>query len=126
MCNAPPSLCLRDVTIESLAAIGNDRHLKMRISKDGQYLDCIFFMVTLKDLGMKVGTQVDIAFEPGINDFRGVRSVQLLLKDVRAARRFNDQCLSLQVIIYPALHCFLWKRLFCFPTELTAPVSGII
>jgi single-stranded-DNA-specific exonuclease len=95
MCNAPPSLCLRDVTIESLAAIGNDRHLKMRISKDGQYLDCIFFMVTLKDLGMKVGTQVDIAFEPGINDFRGVRSVQLLLKDMRAARRFNDPSLKL-------------------------------
>jgi single-stranded-DNA-specific exonuclease len=95
MCNPPPSLCLRDVTIESLVPIGNDRHLKMRVSKNGQYLDCIFFMVTLKDLGMRTGTQVDIAFEPGINDFRGVRSVQLLLKDVKAARRFNDTSLNL-------------------------------
>jgi hypothetical protein len=44
---------------------------------------------------MKTGTKVDIAFEPCINDFRGIRSVQLLLKDVRAARRFDDTTLLL-------------------------------
>jgi single-stranded-DNA-specific exonuclease len=95
MFNPPPTLCLRDVTIDTLMPIGNDRHLKMRISKDGQVLDCVFFMMTLKELGIKTGTHVDIAFEPGINDFRGNRSVQLLLKDVRAARRFNDPALIL-------------------------------
>jgi single-stranded-DNA-specific exonuclease len=95
MFNPPPTLCLRDVTIDTLMPIGNDRHLKMRISKDGQSLDCVFFMMTVKELGIKTGTHVDIAFEPGINDFRGNRSVQLLLKDVRAARRFNDPALFL-------------------------------
>ncbi len=90
MFNPPPTLCLRDVSIDTIMPIGNDRHLKLKISKDGQSMDGIFFMMTLKDLGMKTGTRADIAFEPGINDFRGVRSVQLLLKDVRAARRFDD------------------------------------
>jgi len=93
--NPPPTLCLRDVSIDALMPIGNDRHLKMRVGKDGQSLDCVFFMMSLKDFGMKTGTKVDIAFEPCINDFRGIRSVQLLLKDVRAARRFDDTTLLL-------------------------------
>lgn len=39
---------------------------------------------------MKAGMKVDLAFEPGINDFRGSRSVQLLLRDVRPSRMPED------------------------------------
>lgn len=93
--NPPPSLCIRDMHVESVTAIGGDKHLKMRVSRDGSSFDCVFFSVTVKELGVSAGMTVDLAFEPGINDYRGVRSVQLLLKDVRASRRTDDPTLEL-------------------------------
>lgn len=93
--NSPPSLCLYDMHVDSINPIGGDKHLKMRVSRDGKAFDCVFFSVSVKELGVRAGAMVDIAFEPGINDFRGSRTVQLLLKDVRAAKRPNDPDLEL-------------------------------
>lgn len=84
--NAPPTLCMRDVTVESLIPIGGDRHLKLVGTKNRRRFDCVFFGVSVRELGVRVGSLVDLAFEPGINDFRGFRSVQLLLRDVRPSR----------------------------------------
>lgn len=88
--NSPPGLCIRDVNVESLIPIGNDKHLKLQAMKNGVRFDCVFFGVSVKELGMKAGMKVDLAFEPGINDFRGSRSVQLLLRDVRPSRIPED------------------------------------
>ena len=88
--NSPPGLCLRDVNVESLIPIGNDKHLKLQAMKNGIRFDCVFFGVSVKELGMRQGMKVDLAFEPGINDFRGNRSVQLLLRDVRPSRIPGD------------------------------------
>lgn len=93
--NAPPALCMRDVLIESLIPIGNDRHLKLQAVKNGVRFDCVFFGVSVRELGMRPGMKVDLAFEPGINDFRGSRTVQLLLRDVRPARAPDDPSLRM-------------------------------
>ena len=92
--NAPPALCMRDVMVESLIPIGNDKHLKLQALKNGVRFDCVFFGVSVKELGMKAGMKVDLAFEPGINDFRGSRTVQLLLRDVRPSRAPEDPSLA--------------------------------
>ena len=93
--NPPPTLCIRGARIESLTPIGNDRHLKMTVSRDGQRLDCVFFGLSVRELGMRAGTRVDLAFEPGINEFRGSRTVQLLLRSVRPAPDPEEPTLSL-------------------------------
>lgn len=92
--NPPPLLCLRDMKLETLIPIGNDKHLKMQISKGGKSFECVFFGLSVRELGIKAGSYIDLAFEPGINEFRGSRTVQLLLRDVRPARRKNDASLS--------------------------------
>lgn len=92
--NAPPTLCIRDMRVESLIPIGNDKHLKMHAVKDGLRFDCVFFGVSVRELGVRPGAKVDLAFEPGVNDFRGMRSVQLLLRDVRPARQPGEPSLA--------------------------------
>jgi len=92
--NPPPNLCIRDMTVENLVSIGGDKHLKLVGSKNGKRFDCVFFGVSVRELGIKVGSRVDLAFEPGVNDFRGNRSVQLLLRDVRPARVKRDMSLD--------------------------------
>jgi len=48
-------------------------------------LDAIFFSADGGELGLTAGCRVDVAFYPQINEFRGMRSVQLQVVDLRRA-----------------------------------------
>lgn len=93
--NPPPTLCMRGVAVDSVTPIGGDRHLKMRVSRDFRTIDCVFFSKTVRELGLRPGMRADIAFEVSVNEFRGNRSVQLLLKDARSSRIPADESASL-------------------------------
>lgn len=80
--NRPPMLCMKDVRIESADSIGGGRHTKLVVSKFGERYECVFFSRTLRDLNIREGDVVDLAFGPKVNEFRGKRSVQLLLSDL--------------------------------------------
>ena len=60
-----------------------------------RWLDCVFFGLSVRELGIRAGVRVDLAFEPGINDFRGSRTVQLLLRSVRPSRNPEEPTLPL-------------------------------
>ena len=93
--NPPPVLCMRNVVAESVIPIGGNQHVKLVASKNGSRFDCVFFGVTAKELAIHPGSLVDLAFQPAVNDFRGCRSVQLLLRDVRPSRMPEDPSLEL-------------------------------
>lgn len=61
------------------------RHLKLRLEARGVPLDAIFFSADGGELGLTAGCRVDVAFYPQINEFRGLRSVQLQVVDLRRA-----------------------------------------
>jgi len=46
-------------------------------------MDCIYFSMPSEDLDVNEGMQVDVAFAPQINEFRGRTSVQLHVLDIR-------------------------------------------
>ena len=76
--------------------VGGGRHLKMRASRDGRTVDMIFFSVTRAKSGLAVGDKADVAFYPQINEYRGSRTVQLHLVDLRpayTAKQQNEQAL---------------------------------
>ena len=81
--NEHPLLCICGAVLESLASIGNGRHLRLRISQKGVSFDCVFFSRTAENLGVSEGETVDICFTLQVNDFRSRQSVQLLIVDVR-------------------------------------------
>jgi single-stranded-DNA-specific exonuclease len=85
-CNPHPVLCIWAATIEQITPIGDERHLKLRISKNGASLDCIFFAKKLFDLAMKPGDIADFAFYPHVNEFRGGKNIQLILRDARPSQ----------------------------------------
>jgi single-stranded-DNA-specific exonuclease len=68
-----------------MSDVGGGRHLKMRASRDGRTVDMIFFSVTRAKSGLAVGDKADVAFYPQINEYRGSRTVQLHLVDLRPA-----------------------------------------
>ena len=68
-----------------MTQVGRGRHLKMRLESRGFYLDSIFFSHDGVQLGLTPGCRVDVAFYPQINEFRGVKNVQLQIVDLRLA-----------------------------------------
>lgn len=83
--NPKPVLMLRSVTVLSCGDVGNGRHLKMRVRRDGVVLDAIFFGANCAACGVNPGDRLDLVFTPQINEFRGNRMVQLQLCDLRPA-----------------------------------------
>ncbi len=89
--NPRPVLSLTGVTVESASDVGGGRHLRLRLSKNGRRLDGIFFSVNTQEAALSPGDQIDVAFCPQINEYRGFRSVQLQLLDLRPTRARMEQ-----------------------------------
>jgi len=81
--NPRPVLSLTGVQVAAQALVGGGRHLKLKLSKRGTVLDAILF--SAGGLNLEVGSRLDAAFYPQINEYRGVRTVQLQLVDLRQA-----------------------------------------
>ena len=84
--NDRPVFCFRGALLESAQSVGQNRHLKVRLQKGHASFEGIFFSVTAEDAGVAALSRVDAAFYLQINEFRGSRSVQLQLLDLRPAR----------------------------------------
>ncbi|MBQ7713699.1 MAG: single-stranded-DNA-specific exonuclease RecJ [Oscillospiraceae bacterium] len=84
--NDRPVFCLRGALLESAQGVGQNRHLKVRLQKGHTSFEGIFFSVGADEAGVSAGSRVDAAFYLQVNEFRGSRSVQLQLLDLRPAR----------------------------------------
>ena len=83
--NPKPVLLLRGACVLSCCDVGGGRHLKMKLRRDGVVLDAIFFSANAAACGVAPGGRLDVIFTPQINEFRGSRTVQLQLCDLRPA-----------------------------------------
>ncbi len=83
--NPKPLFCMTGCTISALSEVGGGKHLKLRLTKGDCRFDGIFFSQTAAGAQVAGGDRVDVAFTPQINEYRGHRSVQLLLTDIRPA-----------------------------------------
>lgn len=81
--NPRPVFCLRDIMLESVASIGGGKHLRLRLGRNRKSLEGVFFSMTPETLGIRQGETADVCFIPQINEFRGRRSVQLLITAMR-------------------------------------------
>ncbi len=83
--NPRPVFFLGGCTVSSAVEVGGGRHLKLRLAEGGRSFDAIFFSATAAEAGIALGDRVDVAFFPQINEYRGWRSVQLQVVDLRRA-----------------------------------------
>ncbi len=81
--NPRPVFALLGATVDAIQAVGQGRHLKLRLSKGASRFDAIFFSTTEAECGIPAGSRVDAAFYLQANTFRGVTTLQLQLIDLR-------------------------------------------
>ncbi len=78
-----PVLMLERLTIDRLSMVGNGRHMRLRLRAGHHIVNAIWFSATPESAAVQPGDVVDVAFHPSINTFRGERSVQLHVLDIR-------------------------------------------
>ncbi len=83
--NPQPTFVLTGASISSITPVGKGRHTRLRVTRDGCSFDAILFSYAPEATGLQIGARADLAFYPQINVFRGTRSIQLMLLDVKAA-----------------------------------------
>ena len=80
-----PVLVMENLVVERLQSVGGGRHLRLRLRQGSYSFNAIFFSATAQSASVAQGDLVDVAFSPQINEFRGERSVQMNLLDIRPA-----------------------------------------
>ncbi len=78
-----PVLVMENVIIDRISLIGGGRHMRLRLRQGHHTLNAICFSTTPQSASIEPGDMVDVAFQPQINEFRGERSVQLNIMDIR-------------------------------------------
>lgn len=86
-----PIFADRNVIIENLEMIGtNKKTMRLKLSKNGQSISAIKFngedslsYLKNKFSNKILGSKIDIAYYTSINEFRGNRKLQILIKDLR-------------------------------------------
>lgn len=84
--NPPPVFVLRNCRILSVTGIKNDKHSKLTVMADGKVFTALWFGMPLSGLPYRTGDTVDLLMKVSINDYKGVRTVQLMIQDMCCAR----------------------------------------
>lgn len=89
--NASPRFILKNAAVRKVTFIGGGKHTKLILEKDGICHTAMCFGVGEAELGCAEGDMTDVLFNIDVNDFRGVRSVQLIVQDIRVRAQFANK-----------------------------------
>ncbi len=80
-----PVLVMKDLIIERISQVGGGRHMRLRLRCGRYTLNAIYFSATPQSASIAQGETVDVAFVPQVNEYRGERTVQMNVLDIRPA-----------------------------------------
>jgi single-stranded-DNA-specific exonuclease len=90
--NPTPLFILRDAVVQKIIPLGAGKHTKLMLYRDGTILQAIWFSHSLVNLPFVEGDRVDALFQLNINDYQGVRSLQLIVQDMRISEQYREIC----------------------------------
>lgn len=80
--NPEPIFVLRNVSVTELVPLSMGKHTRMSAHKNEHDIAAVFFGHNLLNEGFAVGDEVDIVCSININEFRGNKTVQLIVRDI--------------------------------------------
>ncbi|MBE6941122.1 MAG: single-stranded-DNA-specific exonuclease RecJ [Ruminococcaceae bacterium] len=78
-----PVLMMKNLIAERISLVGNGRHMRLRLRSGHHTINAIYFSANPQAVSIEPGDLVDVAFHPQVNEFRGERSVQMNVLDIR-------------------------------------------
>ena len=83
--NPQPVLMMRGAAVDMITPLRGGKATKLWLRWQGDCHEAIAFGRSVPTDGIREGDVLDLVFTPGVNEYRGRRSVQLVLKDLRQA-----------------------------------------
>jgi len=80
--NPVPLFVMRNAKITDIAALSGGKHTRMTLCVEQKNINSVIFGSNLIDEGYMTGDKVDIVCSIDINEFRGTKNVQLIMRDV--------------------------------------------
>ena len=117
--NPSPLFVMRDALIRELTPVGGGKHLRLSVGNDRLGVTAMCFRTTMDELDMYPGDVADIMFSMDVNEFQGVRSVQLIVKSIRlvpedaAAEQREDD-------VYGAIRTYLAGGEVTLPSDVAS------
>lgn len=106
--NPTPTFYLDNLVVEEARLIGKTaNHLKLMLNSRAKLLTCLQFGYGTGPVP-KYHQRVDVAFQPGLNVFNGIESIQLIAQDIRTYHPYASAFNRYWYIEYcRALMCFI-------------------
>ena len=95
-----PVFAMERLTVDRITMVGGGRHMRLRLRSGHHTLGAIYFSATPETVSIEQGDLVDVAFNAQINEFRGERSVQMNVLDIRPS--CSAEC-SPEMLEYPRI-----------------------
>lgn len=105
--NEVPLFCIRNIKIAGVFPTSSNRHLRLKFNIGDKSITGFYFGVNLLDFDYREGDLVDIVCELGENEYRNIKSVQLVVRDLRLSENQLENYRS--------------KRLFCDTSDEILP-----
>lgn len=84
--NEKPKFLICNARVNEIVSLSEGKHSKLRIETGNRIIDALAFFKSVDSLTIKKGEICDIIVTLGINDFNGVKSVNLFIEDIRPSR----------------------------------------
>lgn len=92
--NPLPVFLMQDVTVQKIIPLGNGKHTKLVLFSEGYMMQAVWFGMPTASIPLSAGDRADVLFQININDYQGVRSVQMILQDLRVSKTYENACKS--------------------------------
>ncbi len=89
--NQTPLFLLKDMALDRIISMGAGKHSKLMLSYGKKSFTAVCFGMAASTLDFCFGERVDILCQLGINEFRGQRSLQLIVQDIRLSESLEEK-----------------------------------
>ena len=78
-----PLFVMENLEIDKIGQVGNGKHMRLRLRSGRYSFQAIYFSASPETACICQGDRVDVAFYAQVNEYRGERSVQMNVVDIR-------------------------------------------
>ncbi len=92
--NPQPTFGLFGLKLENITPIGNNKHLRLTLSKNGATITALKFSMTPENFPYVVGDTLDLAVRLEKNEYKGQTRVSIYIKEIRMSGTDDEKYLK--------------------------------
>ena len=89
--NSTPLFVMKNATVKKITHTRGGEHTRLCVEQNGVFVTGMCFGVSESVLNFTCGDTIDLLFNLDINDYKNVKSVQLIIRDFRIAEEFINK-----------------------------------